>query len=401
MRISIISSRLAPLGLCQQKAQTMKTNNQTRTGFSQRIQISFLMLVLIFQINTARAREIYAVFNMDVTGTGLLQSNQMGNVLRMHFEKLDSFEVVDRYEMSSLIESMGATKVSGCYSKSCLSEVGRNLKAHKVISGSIDHVGSYYLVTLRRLDVKAGEIDKLVLREYLANAEQISTILLLAMNELLGLENPEALYISLTKKDAFANSINNPYYPRLRTDGPRLGVSMVTGEAAKILSREENQGGFNAYPMTFHFGYQFEKQYLNSGNFQALFEFIPLISGMEQGRLAFSFSMLNGIRSNRRGWEFAFGPSIGFTQIAKVAQDTEGNWLTQKLWEEKYPGTKPVDGYRSQLDSRGDIALDPSFVLAAGKTFKSGSMNIPVNIFIIPKKDDVRFGISVGYNAKK
>lgn len=379
----------------------MKTRNQRTMNLKSRIKTSVIMLVLVLQIKLATAREIYAVFNMDVTGTESLKSNQMGNVLRMHFEKLDSFEVVDRYEMSSLVESMGSLKVSNCYAKSCLSEVGRKLKADKVISGSIDHVGSYYMVTLRRLDVAAGEIDKLVLREYLANTEQISTILLLAMNELLGRPNPEALYISLTKKDAFANSINNPYHPRLRTDGPRLGVSMVTGEAAKILSREENQGGFNAYPMTFHFGYQFEKQYLNSGNFQALFEFIPLISGMEQGRFAFSFSMLNGIRSNRGGWEFAFGPSIGFTQIARVAEDQEGNLLTQTLWEQKYPGKDPVNGFRKQLDSRGDIALDPSFVLAAGKTFKSGSMNIPVNVFIIPKKDDLRFGISVGYNAKK
>ncbi|HCS21994.1 MAG TPA: hypothetical protein DIW47_15800 [Bacteroidetes bacterium] len=379
----------------------MKTRNHKLMELIKRFKTASLVLWMIFQFNAASAREIYAVFNMDITGTESFKSNQLGNVLRMHFEKLDSFEVVDRYEMSNLIESMGATRVSSCFAKSCLAEVGKKLNADKVVSGSIDHVGSYYMVTLRRLDVKAGEIDKLVLREYLANTEHISTILLLAMNELLGLPNPEALYISLTKKDAFANSVNNPYYPRLRTDGPRLGVSMVTGEAAKILAREENQGGFNAYPMTFHFGYQFEKQYLNSGNFQALFEFIPLISGMEQGRLAFSFSMLNGIRSNRGGWEFAFGPSVGFTQFAQVAEDQEGNLLTQKLWEEKYPGQEPVNGYRKQLDSRGDIALDPSFVLAAGKTFKSGSMNIPVNVFIIPKKDDLRFGISVGYNAKK
>jgi len=350
---------------------------------------------------TSQARDVYAIYNIDVTGNSGLQPNQLGNVLRMHFEKLDSFEVIDRYEMGNLYESMGATKLTACYSKSCLTEIGQKLKSDKVISGSLDAIGSYYIITLRRLDVATSEVDKVLVREYLVNQEQISAILLLAMNEFLGIPNPEALYLSLTKKDAFANSINHPYYPRLRTDGPRLGMSFVTGEAATILARPENQGGFNAYPWTFHFGYQFEKQYLNSGNFQALFEFIPLISGMEQGRFAFSFSMLNGIRSNRGGWEFAFGPSIGFTQIAQVAQDGEGQWLTNKMWEEKYPGTKPENGFKRQLDSRGDIALAPYFLLAAGKTFKSGSMNIPVNAFIIPQKDDFRFGISVGYNAKK
>lgn len=369
-------------------------------GF-RKLQVAIYLVLFFLTTNASNAREVYAIYNMDITGNSGLQSNQMGNLLRMHFEKLDSFEVIDRYEMGNLNESMGTSKLTTCFSKSCLAEIGQKLKADKVVSGSIDAIGSYYIVTLRRLDVKASEIDKVLVREYLINQEQISTILLLAMNEFLGLPNPESLYLSLTKKDAFANSINHPYYPRLRTDGPRMGVSIATGESAKILSREESQGGFNAYPMTFHFGYQFEKQYLNSGNFQALFEFIPLISGMEQGRVAFSFSMLNGMRSNRRGWELAFGPSFGITQIAKVAQDSEGNWLTQKMWEDKYPGVKPVNGYRTQIDSRGEIGIDPYFILAAGKTFKSGSMNIPINAFIIPKKDELRFGISVGYNAKK
>lgn len=360
-----------------------------------------LGLSLIWNSGFVNAREVYAIYPIDVANTSEYQARQLGNVLRMHFEKLDSFEVIDRYEMTSLENEMGAVKMSTCFSKSCLTEAGEKLKADKVMSGSLDIVGSYYIITLRRLNVQEKEIDKVQVKEYLANSEQISTILLLAMNEFLGLPNPESLYESLTKKDAFANSVNHPYYPRLRTDGPRLGVSVVTGEAATILQRPESQGGFNAYPWTFHFGYQFEKQYLNSGNFQALFEFIPLISGMEQGRLAFSFSILNGIRSNRRGWEFAFGPSVGFTQIAHVAQDPEGNWLTKKMWEEQFPNIQPENGFRRQLDNRGDVELDPYFILAAGKTFKSGSMNIPVNMFVIPKKDDLRFGISVGYNAKK
>jgi len=365
-----------------------------------RMVMAFLLFLQLASFNS-QGRDVYAIYNIDVTGNSGLQANQLGNVLRMHFEKLDSFEVIDRYEMGNLYESMGATKLTACYSKSCLTEIGQKLKADKVISGSLDAIGSYYIITLRRLDVATSEVDKVLVREYLMNNNQINTILLLAMNEFLGIPNPDALYESLTKKDAFANSINNPYYPRLRADGPRLGVSFVAGDAATILARPENQGGFNAYPWTFHFGYQFEKQYLNSGNFQALFEFIPLISGMEQGRLAFSFSMLNGIRSNRGGWEFAFGPSIGFTQIAQVAQDGEGQWLTKKLWEEKYPGIKPENGYQRQLDSRGKVELAPYFILAAGKTFKSGSMNIPINAFVIPQKDDFRFGISVGYNAKK
>ena len=61
------------------------------------------------------------------------------------------------------------------------------------------------------------------------------------------------------------------------------------------MQAKKNVGGFDAYPAMFQFGYQFEKQYLNEGNFQALFEFIPMISGLEQNTFIPSFTLMNGL----------------------------------------------------------------------------------------------------------
>ena len=36
-----------------------------------------------------------------------------------------------------------------------------------------------------------------------------------------------------------------------------------------------------------------------------------------------------------------------------------------------------------------------------GKTFKSGKLNIPVNVYVIPSKDGIRMGASFGFNAKR
>ena len=69
-----------------------------------------------------------------------------------------------------------------------------------------------------------------------------------------------------------------------------------------ILQARESGGGFNANPLMFQFGYQFEVQYLNQGSFQALFEFIPMITGLDQGKFLPSISVLNGMRSNISGW---------------------------------------------------------------------------------------------------
>ena len=41
-----------------------------------------------------------------------------------------------------------------------------------------------------------------------------------------------------------------------------------------------------------------------------------------------------------------------------------------------------------RLDSRGSYFLHSSFVFAAGRTIKSGKLNIPVNIFIIPGNEE-------------
>jgi hypothetical protein len=114
----------------------------------------------------------------------------------------------------------------------------------------------------------------------------------------------------LTKKFDYENAVNNPEEDRLNLSGPRMGFAYFSGEAGSILKAREGAGGFNSNPVMFQFGYQFEVQYLNQGSFQALFEFIPLITGLDQGKFLPSIAVLNGMRSNISGWEFAFGPTF-------------------------------------------------------------------------------------------
>lgn len=363
--------------------------------------IVLLTALFSFQANAQEVKkEVYAVLNVDVSGTSNVDRKQLGNILRMHLEKTDSFQVIDKYDMAYLLAD-DAAKFEYCYGKLCLTELGRKIKADKVVSGTVDVMGDMIIITLRRVDVASGEIDKTLVKEYLNITVELGYMLQISLNELLGLPNPEALVISLTKKDAFANTHNTPFSPRLAVDGPRFGMSGISGRSAQILAREEGQGGFNAFPVSFHFGYQFEKQYLNEGNFQALFEFIPMLTGLEQGRVSASFTLMNGIRHNRNGWEFAFGPTVSTIKLAPVAQDDAGNWLTESMWKERYPSLNPTHGFRKQLDSRGVIKMDAGFVFGVGKTFRSGNLNIPVNLFVVPKKDDFKFGISVGYNSSR
>jgi hypothetical protein len=200
----------------------------------------------------------------------------------------------------------------------------------------------------------------------------------------------------LTKKNTQETFLNNPAFSqvkRLRSDGPRMGLTVFTGEIATRLQEQVVSGGFDVIPMMFQFGYQFEKQYLNEGKFQGLFEFIPMVTGMDQSLFIPSFSILHGIRNNKNGWEFAFGPTF------KAISQAEG-YFDNGVWKLKNDLTSPEQVTIKRLDSRGQHELRTGFVIACGKTFRSGKMNMPLNAYFVPRKDGMQFGLSLGFNAK-
>ena len=115
-----------------------------------------------------------------------------------------------------------------------------------------------------------------------------------------------------------------------------------------------------------------------------------------------SFSFLNGLRHNRYGWEFAFGPNLSVAKKAKGYYDNSGNWYLENEWQPLEPDQGNPNTIVKRIDSRGDFEIVSGFVFAIGKTFRSGRLNIPVNFFFIPGRDDShRFGVSVGYNVSK
>ena len=186
---------------------------------------------------------------------------------------------------------------------------------------------------------------------------------------------------------------------KLILNGPRMGATFFTGEQAKRIKAPNSLGGADAIPLMFQFGYQFETSYLNQGGLQALFEFIPIVTGLDQGLIIPSVTVLHGLRSNRSGYEFAFGPSVSLTTVGEGFYMENGDWTLLKDWQLANPdGTAPATVNR--FDTRGKPSLTSSFVFAFGKSFKSGRMNIPINVFAIPNKNGTRFGLSLGFNGR-
>ncbi|MBK5278721.1 MAG: hypothetical protein JJE09_07645, partial [Bacteroidia bacterium] len=103
------------------------------------------------------------------------------------------------------------------------------------------------------------------------------------------------------------------YDERLKFSGPRIGFTIIGGGIAADKIRDRGKT-----PFITQFGWQFETRIftLKDGT-SGLFEFVPLIGGMEQGMFLPSFSALFGIRG-KKGTEFAFGPNLSLTGAGMV-----------------------------------------------------------------------------------
>lgn len=362
----------------------------------------FCILIVAFSFSMANAQigvqPSLSVLNIDAQGVEYT-AVQLGNLVRLEMDKLGKFEVMDKYDVAYLVEK-NELKIDNCYGKICLLEVGNLIKSDKMFTGSVERYGKNIIITLRLIDVKKGVIEKTQVNEFLNLQNEMQRMIGIAIHDMFGLENDAALVNLLTQKENLDNAITLPDEPRLNLSGPRMGVSVLTGQAADIYQAPKSQGGFNAFPALFQFGYQFEVQYLNEGNMQGLFEFIPLVSGVEQNFFIPSITVLHGLRNNKNGLEFAFGPTISAARFADGYYDADGAWKLEYEWfsGNTEPNPNPIV---SRLDSRGDLAISTGFVVAAGFTIKSGKLNIPLNVYVVPRRDNFRVGASFGFNARR
>lgn len=320
----------------------------------------------------------------------ILNSKQVTKLFRNSLIELDTFEVLGEYDMLDMLSGSDIVD-SLCYSTSCLVKAGEFLNVDYMISGSIEKLIDKIVVSFWIVDVKRKSIVKQKLIEYIDVDERLKEMIKVSLKELLNLPVDVTLKKALVKENQFASNINIPDVEKLSLSGPRIGFTFLTGDEAQIVKDKEEVGGFEGRPAYFQFGYQFEVSYLNAGRIQALFEIIPVISGVDQGLFIPSLTLLNGVRLNTNGLEFAVGPTFIMTRKAEGYYDESGNWQFGDIPDGK------AKKYR--LDSRGDPYLDTGFVVAVGKSFKSGKVNFPVNIFTVLKKKDLQFGLSLGFNA--
>lgn len=357
-----------------------------------------LILLLAGASLILKAQEKIAVINFDIVGKSLTKQQYI-TIARTEIAKMERYQVLDKYSVQETLEN-NPVDLDKCYGINCLSKIGSQLKVKYVVSGSAEVIGDKAIISLRLIDVAKKETIKNSYSEFYWSEKNAQRLVQLAVYKLFDKEIDEKLLNIYDYSRATQGNVEGPDVRQYNLSGPRFGGTYQTGKLENVITAGKNSGGFDKKPFMTVIGYQYEKQYLYTGPFQAVFQMNFSLTGLDQQTAIPSFSILNGFRGTKSGWEFGFGPSFKLRKIAdgfyRTSEDGSESWV---LWGDQLEGESVSKTTR--MDSRGTTKLISSWVWAVGKSFKAGNMNIPVNFYAIPDKDGWLFGLSMGYALHK
>ena len=374
---------------------------------------SLLILVAIFFSGMAsyfaQPSNTIAVANPNVNAL-TVKPESVAKMMRLELIKINKYKVYDEFDMNEVIKAKEEYKV-GCYGQTCLAKLGEELKVDYVMSGSIDGLGNKIVVTIKIIDVKGQALYKSSVREFDNQELEIQRMVEIVLADMHGLTVDKVLTDRLAFKNELITSNN---IGKVNNSGPRIGFAYLTGSVNEFATRSSKYGGLGIQPFTSMIGYQIEGQYVGTENFSALVEGIINVSGLEQGQFVPSISLLNGFRFGKANWEFAFGPRFGISSTSEGFFDeqnvfsSDSRYFSQSDWaqyanQNNLNPFDPGNGYifEKNFDRRGDKAIATTFLIAFGRTFQAGALNIPVNLFYSSQKGGGYVGVNMGFNVQK
>ena len=290
--------------------------------------ITLMTLALTSASIKIQCQDKAAVVNVYTDGV-TISPNGAESLLRIELTKTEQFKVFDKLDMLEIAKD-NEIDFKDCYGKKCLHNIGVLAEVDKIVTGSIENLGKKIVVTIKILDINTDSYDQIAIQEFINIETELQNMVQITLNKALSIENDKAAMETLV----YFNQPPKTPTVQISNSGPRMGLAMVGGDLQEVLTRSEEEGGYEAIPILSQFGYQFEQVYLSSGNFQALAEGMVLMTGLEQGLFNPSFAFMNGFRNSKTGIEIAFGPSIKFKREAQWDIEMKSNvWHRSQEWD--------------------------------------------------------------------
>ena len=380
-----------------------------------------LLLIIVFSMGSfAQGNSSIAVANPNVDGL-YATPDMCAKMIRLELSKLNKYSVYDVFDMQEIYDQDESYKT--CLSKTCLVDCGGKLGVDYMITGSYDLLGNKIAISLKMIDVKNNKVYKSGLKEFTNQEKELQRMTEVLLKEMLDIPAGKELVEQLRFDNDIITKSN---VGKVSNSGPRVGLGIMTGSFYEYAMRSEQQGGLDIFPAVSMIGYQLEAQYVGTNNFSALAEFILNVSGLEQGQFLPTLSILNGFRFGDAGWEFAFGPGFTLSRTLRGSFDSNNNWESESEWNNYWSsefdydetssisynqqvtahGNDPINvaklaGMEDWMHNDGAVRVSTMFLMAFGRTFKAGALNIPVNIFYSSRKGGGIAGVNVGFNVTK
>lgn len=335
-------------------------------------------------------------------------------MIRLELIKLGIYSVYDEFDMAEIIKD-NAEFSETCLGISCLTSMGQALGVDYMLSGSVDGLSNRIAVSLKLVDVKSGKLHKSVVREFDDQPDELQRMIEVILKEMHDI-TPEKELVDRIKYNNELITTNN--VGKINNSGPRVGYGVLVGSMMEFAQRPREYGGLGIIPAVSMIGYQLEGQYVGTENFSALVECLITITGLEQSAFIPSIAILNGFRFGKGGWEFAFGPGFGVKKMSNGFFDTdnildrgEGAYTSENDWNTWAANNLDTNGiapsyldygYRmdSNLDRNGTSKFSTTWIMAFGRTFRAGSLSIPVNVFYSASRGGGFAGASIGFNVQ-
>ena len=162
-----------------------------------------------------------------------------------------------------------------------------------------------------------------------------------------------ALLVTMLASPAWSQTYVPPPVRMVDLSGPRMGLTVLD---PGVISRLEKES-IAVRPLISQFGWQFERQFFNQqSGFAAVTEWVFLVGGLEQSLVLPSATWMVGVRTGN-GTEFGIGPNV----------------------------------------TPAGLGL----ALAAGVTLRTGPMNVPFNLAVVPSKVGTRVSFLTGFNMRR
>ncbi len=116
------------------------------------------------------------VLDLEANGVDAGEARAITERLRIWLGRTQTFQVIERNQMESIMAEMGFQFSGACDTDECVVQVGRVLGASKMVAGSVSKVGSLYSLQIRIIDISTSRIEYTAFKDEPGGIEAVLTV---------------------------------------------------------------------------------------------------------------------------------------------------------------------------------------------------------------------------------